>query len=468
MQQAGSATRSGKPEMIGSDSEAWARLRLVQGRSSAELWELVSARGHTMLTVGSGTGCSWSIQEHGVAPIHFSLHWDGANLRIADTHGAGNLNVDGVPVTNDWRMLSGRARIDFGSAAIVVETSAGVVADQAHPLDRGTLPPPSPEARRTSTNPPTRSDVAAKPSPKATLLGVAPLTGKGAPIMASVPGKVPTPAPPALESGPAPAQGVSVDQTDSFRPKRPSDNVRAPKPTLMGMVQVTPTPAPQGPAPTPSSARPAAPNMNQTLLGVGDAAGTYGAAARVSRPPTPGASLADDDQRTIQGFPSAGTTQPVITVSVGGSASSVPPGPGRRDTQRGVVSVQPGVVPGAVTQARVRPISDPVMPAAPDPARQRPAQEVSAPEVLQAHAVPHESIPSPVPQAVMVGANGTGAYAPPYADAAERLSDAPTEMRDMASLDSRRPRRPFPWRYVGLGALTVVAYVAWLYLLDHF
>jgi hypothetical protein len=40
-------------------------------------------------------------------------------------------------------------------------------------------------------------------------------------------------------------------------------------------------------------------------------------------------------------------------------------------------------------------------------------------------------------------------------------------MRDAASLESRRPRDPFPWRYVGIGLLTAAAYFAWLYLLDH-
>ena len=49
----------------------------------------------------------------------------------------------------------------------------------------------------------------------------------------------------------------------------------------------------------------------------------------------------------------------------------------------------------------------------------------------------------------------------------ERYSDAPTTMRDAASLDSRSPREPFPWRYVGIGLLTAAAYFAWLYLLDH-
>jgi hypothetical protein len=49
----------------------------------------------------------------------------------------------------------------------------------------------------------------------------------------------------------------------------------------------------------------------------------------------------------------------------------------------------------------------------------------------------------------------------------DRMSDIPTQMRDAASFESRRPRRGFPWRYVGVLVLTSVAYFAWLYLLDH-
>jgi hypothetical protein len=39
-------------------------------------------------------------------------------------------------------------------------------------------------------------------------------------------------------------------------------------------------------------------------------------------------------------------------------------------------------------------------------------------------------------------------------------------MSDVA-FESRRPSRGLPWQYLGLGVLTAVAYVAWLYLLDH-
>ena len=69
--------------------EPWARLRLVQGESKARVWELVAARGQTLLTVGSNSACNWVVQAAGVQPIHFSLHWDGQVLKIADTHAGG-------------------------------------------------------------------------------------------------------------------------------------------------------------------------------------------------------------------------------------------------------------------------------------------------------------------------------------------------------------------------------------------
>jgi len=113
--------RSGMPESFAPQSEQtpepWTRLRLVKGQSSAERWELVGSSGHTLLTVGASGECNWVIHEQGVAPIHFSLHWDGRALRIADVHGAGNLRVDGSIVTGDWRVLDGAARLEFGQAA---------------------------------------------------------------------------------------------------------------------------------------------------------------------------------------------------------------------------------------------------------------------------------------------------------------------------------------------------------------
>ncbi len=469
--------------MSASDAEAWARLRLVQGRSNAELWELVHALGHSMLTVGAGPGCSWTVQESGVAPVHFSLHWDGAALRIADTYGVGNLRVDGAPVFAEWRLISGRARIDFGQAAIVVETSAANGSDLGHPLDREPLPPLSDsrpaEARRASSRPVLHGEVAAHgnvgetaaraapkvSSPKATLLGVAPLTPHGAPIIANVPNRATVP----IET-----PAAAPEERDSYRVKRPSDNVRAPKPTLLGMAtQPRPASAPGSAEPTAQAGSPTVTRpMNQTLHGGTDV--NSGQHAPSSSQHVGGASLTRGDQRTMHGFPAGGATgtQPGVTVSTGGSASggsaggsasSVPPG--RRETQRGVISAPPGGPPAAVMQMRVKPISDqaPSSTSSASSSAHGPAgDDASATEVMDPGFSPYAS-GREVPQAVLLGGSPDAAYP----GAHDHLSDPDAEMHEAEHFESRRPRRPFPWHYVGLAALTALAYAAWLYLLDH-
>jgi hypothetical protein len=65
------------------------------------------------------------------------------------------------------------------------------------------------------------------------------------------------------------------------------------------------------------------------------------------------------------------------------------------------------------------------------------------------------------------GVHGARFGAPGLWDGGERLSDMPTQMRDPAFFEARRPNREFPWRYLGVLVLTAVAYFAWLYLLDH-
>jgi hypothetical protein len=70
------------------------------------------------------------VQEAGVSPIHFSLHWDGATLRIANTHGAGQTRVNGALLGADWQVLEGRTRLEFGGAVIVLEAQR---AHSAHP-----------------------------------------------------------------------------------------------------------------------------------------------------------------------------------------------------------------------------------------------------------------------------------------------------------------------------------------------
>ena len=449
--------------MTSSDAESWARLRIVQGESSAQVWELVASAGQTTLTVGSNQSSNWVVREEGVAPVHFSLHWDGATLRVADTFGAGNVRVDGVPVAQQWRPLAGRVRIDFGRAAIVIEASSSSVpsrSDAPHPLDPGSQPPPS-------------AGGAPRQNLKSTLIGVSPLAGNAAPPVQAT---AVTPPPQKVSDHTLPA--------DSFRPRRPSDSQRAAKPTLVGInvqaaMSASPSkppsaspPAPAaGSAAPPSSPAPSARVPAGTLMGMGLAE----AMAQVQQAQSPqrvgGASLGDGDQRTIQGFPAAGSSAP--------PPAAGQPNTGRRVTQAGVVREAPGVSPGAVARAPVRTVSS-APPGAPDPVGSRwqevpggghAAELVDAPPsahgVPQAVLVGEEADPrgprvqSPAPSALPPGQHG----ARPRTD---RFSDAPTQMRDVGSVEPIRPRSGGqPWAYVGIALLTALAYFAWLYLLDH-
>ncbi len=178
---------------MGSGTEVLARLRLVQGHSDSELREFISARGQALLTIGSDAACDWCVRETGVAPVHFSLHWDGTVLRVSDTHGAGSIRVDGMPLGREWRSLPVRARIEFGRAAVVVETSSE-------------SPEPETQGQRNQRN---------------TLPELPPLNERGARFSSS--GSIPAPALSATMrqvgldqrtlQGSAPAQAVSVSPT---------------------------------------------------------------------------------------------------------------------------------------------------------------------------------------------------------------------------------------------------------------
>ncbi len=371
--------------MIATDAEVWARLRLVQGRSNAELWEFVSAHSETLLTVGSGLGCSWVVQEVGVAPVHFTLHWDGAGLRIADTHGAGKVRVDGALIHADFRPLSGRVRIEFGNAAMVVETSS---------------------ARA-----------------KSTLRDAAPLAARGTPIVASPPVKrtaLESKAPGAVTppaSSPAPG-----DSAVPFVPKRP-DSGRAPKPTLLGMAQAAP--ASTNPPPAANSSVP---------------------------PPkrVAGASLADADQRTIQGFSSAGSVvkaPPSITV---GSPSSTPP-PQQLEPAYFEREVAPRAAVPREPSPRKPPASQPQPGTTLVVAHREESGRQYEPRGNESGFAAH---PHNVPQTVVVLSPMGGAPAQP-------------EVRQRNSSGYARRSLP-PARHVAFAvAATVVTYAAWVYLLYH-
>lgn len=437
--------------MTGAVAESWARLRLVQGDSSAQVWELVASRGQTTLTVGSGPSSSWVIREDGVRPLHFSLHWDGATLRIADTYGAGDVRLDGVHVTAQWKSIVGRVRIDFGKAAMVAETSAGAEAE-AHPLEPSPLPPIHSVQH------------------KSTLLGVSLLT-------ADPPVELVTPksdasalkgsdssAPKSSESSPPSDSSPPKDGTGSFRVSRPSDSERVRKATLMGIAISAPPPAPvpdvrviEARSEPPPAEEPKKQTTPARGIPTGTLIGVVGPLeARVQRLAAQDNKLSD--KRTMLGVP-------------------------MRD-----LGIEPPT-PSIVTQAEVRSVST-----SPAPAAAPPGERIGSTwQEIPNSARPTESSP---PMAVLVEPAATqstrrienevaaraaheardrgpaydqrGAGFDPRASSYDgRTSDIPTQMRDVATLDSRRPKRAIPLRYVGIVVLTAAAYMAWLYLLDH-
>ena len=103
----------------------WARVRLVQGQSELDLWNVTDKTSQERISVGSGSRVDWQIHDADVASEHFQLLWDGTSLWVSRLENDRVL-VDGEPVT-DWRQLPGRSRIDFGKAAMLVETSSAAV-----------------------------------------------------------------------------------------------------------------------------------------------------------------------------------------------------------------------------------------------------------------------------------------------------------------------------------------------------
>lgn len=117
---------------------AWASVRLIEGQSSANFWHVDGATSKAQLAVGTAETCAWQVNAAGVAHVHFELWWDGRRLWIADTRGAGGVTVDGAPL-GDWQQVPGRARIEFGRAVMLAESSMPAVTvsedgDRSEPL----------------------------------------------------------------------------------------------------------------------------------------------------------------------------------------------------------------------------------------------------------------------------------------------------------------------------------------------
>jgi hypothetical protein len=106
---------------------AWASVRLIDGKSSANYWRVDSGTPQAQLAVGSGERCEWRVAAGGVAPVHFQLVWDGHRLWIGDTERAGGVTVDGAVLGGAWQPLPGRARVEFGRAVMLAESSIPAV-----------------------------------------------------------------------------------------------------------------------------------------------------------------------------------------------------------------------------------------------------------------------------------------------------------------------------------------------------
>jgi len=291
-------------------------LRLAQGESSARSWELVASSVQSTITVGSGVDCTWVVQGEGVHSRHFSLQWDGRRLLAADLSGEGGVTVRGEPLTSAWREVQGASDIHFGNATICVSIEVAPVA-VGHPLDATAFgmpahrPSPSRSAgARTQfgVGSPLNFNADADTARKETLMGVAPIEAESPGHAPSAPQgdafRVIRPLGPTEKGkqgsnrtngmGGATHFGYVVEHPPS-QPQSSSGPEARPSPGVLevveppdGTVQVVPAPAvPVAPMPIVRSG---------TLIGV-----AVPEIVHALRKKTSGASLGDDDQRTIQG-----------------------------------------------------------------------------------------------------------------------------------------------------------------------
>lgn len=461
-----------------SEPESWARLRLAQGESTTMSLELTGALGHMTLTIGQSPGCDWIVRESGVAPVHFSLHWDGSVLRIADVYGAGGVLADGVSVGAQWRALNGRSRIDFGKASIVVES----LRTRATAHSPSSLPPMPHEPKR----PGARSTAPAALSTKVTLLGVAPMeSGK-------------TPAPSVRPAAPQEARRGGREAREEPQ--------RSHKPTLMGISSYPPVA--QVPAPEPSSAGDA---QSVRPDAVGEASVSPASAGRGGMGgPTLlgiGTESAGGSRRPSAHAPSghaaeSGRGRDVQVIDVHGVEDRA-----KHYEARGPSRVRPDATPSELPQVnreleaalRTRTATPtgrvPLADGRPETRTPASAQsletsggqgraterELKVPAEASRRQVQYRG--DGVPQAVLISPDSDSPTGHPPADPgssswppdarvpseapAGRTSSSFPSGRPPGLLESVPPKQRFPWHYVGVGLLTLVAYFAWLYLLDH-
>jgi hypothetical protein len=107
----------------------------LKGDSSGGLWDVSSDIPEARIAIGTDPQCGWIVKGSGVAPFHFEVYWDGNVLWAGNSAGAPDVRVDGEPL-GDWRPISGRARIEFGRAAMLVEASDAVARASVAPQAR--------------------------------------------------------------------------------------------------------------------------------------------------------------------------------------------------------------------------------------------------------------------------------------------------------------------------------------------
>jgi hypothetical protein len=108
---------------------------LLKGDSAGGLWDVSSDIPEARIAVGTDDRCGWVVRGAGVAPFHFELYWDGSQLWAGNSAGAPGVTVDGDPL-GEWRPITGRARIEFGRAAMLVEASEAAPARVSLPGGR--------------------------------------------------------------------------------------------------------------------------------------------------------------------------------------------------------------------------------------------------------------------------------------------------------------------------------------------
>lgn len=97
----------------------WAELRLLRGDGPSQV--PFHAYEPICLSVGSDPRAGLVIDARGVAPVHFTLVWDGVHLWLEDALRLGCTRVNGSTL-NEWRCVQGQAVATFGAAWIAMRS----------------------------------------------------------------------------------------------------------------------------------------------------------------------------------------------------------------------------------------------------------------------------------------------------------------------------------------------------------